>query len=198
MFTAIIASLAMTPSEGAQLWEYTPATYTQSISKLNEYPNLRLVKISEMPDKRWQQSGGMDQIPRSSYTSRKFRSGPRPQYKVKLVPVKNSFGYYQNELGLTRVYPDGARFDDVLYNANGVVFEHRVRYKEDGKWVSQIEYRDVAARPEGYTGLTVSCASCHNEAGTGGYAVGLVPGGDTVLSDPMDWGVVDPVLTGYR
>jgi cytochrome c len=70
------------------------------------------------------------------------------------------------------------------------MFEHRVRSKDSGRWYSRIEYVDEAARPDGYTGLKVSCASCHSEAGTGKYNDGLVPGGDTVLSDPLDWSLV--------
>ena len=54
--------------------------------------------------------------------------------------------------------------------------------KVGGKWLSRTLYENAAARPKGYTGLTVSCASCHGKGdgasgpGTGGYAVGLTPG----------------------
>lgn len=165
--------------------EYKSAAYTQSLYRLNDRPTLELVKSV---DKKWRTSGGLGD---AIFTSRKYRSGPRPTYKLALVPVKNSLGFFQNEQGLTRTYSSGARFDDVLYNSDGVVFEHRVREKRE-KWESRVEYRDVAAYPKGYTGLQETCASCHNQAGTGGYGVGLVPGGDTVISEPMDWSVVNP------
>lgn len=179
----------------AESVEYNPAKYTQAIFRLDERPTVRMVPIKDLEDK-WHRSGGFSAD--IKFTSRKFHSGGDPKYSVALIPVKNSFGYMQNEQGLTRVYPDGARFDDVLSNAEGVVFEHRVREKADGKWKSRIEYKDIEARPKGYEGLTVSCASCHNQAGTGEYGVGLVPGGDTVLSVPMDWKFVSQSLADYK
>lgn len=169
---------------------YAAETQTQAVSRLDDRPRIQLVPVRDLPDRRWHRSGGLLGVKAGQFSSRKYRSGGRPTYAVKPVPVTNSLGYVQHELGLTRTYPDGARFDDVLTNAAGVVFEHRVREKAAGRWTSRVEHRDAAARPDGYAGLTEACASCHNEAGTGGYAAGLVPGGDTVLSDPMDWAAV--------
>ena len=75
-------------------------------------------------------------------------------------------------------------FIDAL-SYEGKPFEIRQREKKNGRWDSSILFRDKAARPPGYTGLKLACSTCHDEAGTGGYGVGLVPGGDGVLSDPF-------------
>lgn len=176
--------------------EYKSATYTQAIYKLApyfgapSYPRIDLVFVTRT-DKKWHRSGGMTED--MKFTSRKFKSGGKPVYELGGIEVKNSFGHFQTEQGLRRTYPPGARFDDVLFNEHGVMFEHRVREKgADGKWRSRVIYRDEIVFPRGYTGLTESCASCHNQAGSGNYSAGLVPGGDTVISDPMRWEVIDP------
>jgi hypothetical protein len=164
------------------------AKYTQSIYKLNDTDTIDAVRISSLEEK-WHTSGGMLGVPRKLWHSDKYYLIPGEiRHWVGTISVKNSLGYYQENRGIKREYPDGTRFDDVL-SSGGIVFEHRSRRKVKGKWESSILYEDKQARPKGYTGLTSTCASCHNKAGTGGYAVGLVPGGDTVLSDPMDWKV---------
>ena len=99
------------------------------------------------------------------------------------IRVKTSSGSQLN-LGWRTLFGDGSKFMDVLSTKAGV-FEIRTRTKVNGRWQSVVLYEDVASRPVGYTGLEVSCNSCHNQAGTGGYAVGLVPGGDGVLSVPF-------------
>src|ERR1051325_8664605 len=133
--------------------EYTPAKYTQSIFRLDERRTIRPVLVSSLIGK-WHQSGGMEGV--SGYVSRKFKTIP-PGEKVKtwqtMLPVKNSYGYYQYETGITRSYPDGTRFDDVLINSKGDVFEHRVRQKDKGVWTEGAVYVNVDARPVGYKGL---------------------------------------------
>lgn len=186
----LVGGVAATPPGlPAGAVEYAPAATTQSVFRLNDVPTTSRVPIRLLPDTRWHQSGGMHGI--RGVESKKYRTLPEGRgviHTVSGIAVKNSFGNYQTELGVTRSYPDGTRFDDVLSH-KGKVFEHRVREKQDGRWKSRVAYSDPAARPPLYFGLTRSCASCHDEAGTGGYAVGLVPGGDTVLSDPLDWSV---------
>jgi hypothetical protein len=75
---------------------------------------------------------------------------------------------------------------DVL-SYEGKVFEHRIAEKgDDGEWSRRVIFKDVDARPPGYNGLTKACTSCHNRSdgpGTGGYATGMVPGSDTVVSE---------------
>lgn len=194
MFGSFVsAQLPYSPDLPRDAAEYNSATYTQSVFRLNDRPTLRLERIRNVGEnQKWVRSGGLPLA--TVFFSRKYRSGGKPTYKTTYIPVLNSFGHYQNELGLTRTYPDGARFDDVLYNEYGGVFEHRIREKLNGKWTSRIEYKEPTVRPKGYTGLTETCASCHNQAGTGGYGVGLVPGGDTVISDPMDWSQLNGVV----
>jgi hypothetical protein len=121
-------------------------------------------------------------------TSEKYRTG-EAAHRLAMVPVKNGFTPTSTQLarGIVRTYPDGTRFDDVL-KYKGTVFEHRVREKAAGKWSSEVVYRDKDAYPPGYAGLTVTCASCHDKPGSGDYGKdGLVPGGDTVFSDPLHW-----------
>jgi hypothetical protein len=116
----------------------------------------------------------------------KYRTVPDAvKYMVKSIEVWNGSNFQSNR-ALVRDYPDGSRFDDVLSH-EGIVFEHRMREKVNGRWRSKVIFSNVDARPNGYHGLKVTCASCHEEAGTGGYGEGLVPGGDTIISDPMQW-----------
>lgn len=170
--------------------EYHSDGYTQEIAVTNGYDRITAVPIRNMEAK-WHGSGGL--VGLKGWKSRKYRlipEGKQVQTWIGTIQVKNSSGYFQPNRGILRRYPDGTEFHDILSNDRGEVFEHRLRKKVGGKWESSIEYHNEAARPKGYTGLKVSCASCHNEAGTGGYAVGLVPGGDGVLSDPLDWSLV--------
>lgn len=169
--------------------EYKSDGWTQSVFTFYSTDRvIRPIKIEKLEAK-WQQSGGMEGI--KGVVSRKYKTLPSPvvqRLDFVTVKFKDSAGVEQSqkELGIVRSYPDGTRFDDMLY-FNDILFEHRVRQKKDGVWDSFVESREILARPEGYNGLKVSCASCHNQAGTGIYGAGMVPGGDTVLSDPFDW-----------
>lgn len=179
--------------------------YTQSIFILlaNGRDNTRIdpFPIKNMEDKRWHQPGGLLGV--KGWKVEKFKylpQGTEVKTWIGKIEVENSIPnglrkpdgtpdhFRQLNDGLQRQYPDGTRFDEVLRNADtGKVFEHRVRSKEEGKWRSVVHFKDEDARPAGYAGLKVTCSSCHKEAGTGKYADGLVPGGDTVLSDPLPW-----------
>lgn len=184
-----------TPDLPAGAVRYESEKYTQAISKLYDTPRVRKVPVREL-EARWHQSGGMHRV--SGARSEKFRTlppGKRVDYRLALLEIENGIpkpgggNYRQKEYAVQRSYPVGTRFDDVLYNRHGQVFEHRVREKTWKGWKSRVAFSDQLRRPPGYAGLKQSCASCHDEAGSGGYAKGLVPGGDTVLSDPMDWSV---------
>lgn len=166
---------------------YQPTSWTQEIAVTDGRDRITPVPISRLEGK-WQASGGLLGI--KGWVSEKFKYVPSGGYHwVGDIAVLNGFNSYQNNRGIKRSYPDGTVFHDVLRNDAGVVFEHRVRSKAGGMWRSEVVHRDAAARPAGYTGLKVSCASCHSMAGTGTYASGLVPGGDTILSAPLDWSV---------
>lgn len=166
--------------------KFQPTVWTQRIAVTNGVDTIIPVLRTEL-EAHWQTSGGV--VGMDGVKSVKYRTLlARPQTWVGNIAVWNGSNY-QNNRGILRSYPDGSRFDDVLYY-QGKVFEHRVRIKRNGVWKSSIIYTDVTARPPGYKGLTKSCASCHDQAGSGGYAVGLVPGGDGVISDPLDWSVV--------
>lgn len=171
--------------------EYHSDGFTQKVYETGGQSRIEPVPISLA---KWRASGGLEGI--GGWKSQKYRlipEGKKVRTSIGHVLVLLSNGRSrQSSRSLHRLYPPGTEFHDVLTNTStGKVFEHRVRKKnDDGKWEALIEYHDEAARPAGYTGLKVSCASCHNEAGTGGYNAGLVPGGDTVLSDPLDWTLV--------
>lgn len=188
--------------EGAK--GYTGASWTQSIFVLNDRDVIRPFRIRKMDDRRWHQPGGLEGL--TGWRSDKYRTLPqklRPRYWIGNVTVENGIwtgrykadgkpqNYEQQNRGMLRQYPDGTRFDEVLVNVAlqpEQVFEHRVREKHDGKWLSDIVYRNPKARPEGYQPVSLTqCAGCHTEAGTGKYNDGLVPGGDGVLSDPLPW-----------
>jgi len=165
--------------------KFAPTKETQSIGILDERDFIDPFKIASMTDTRWHQPGGLFGI---KHRSEKFRLVPaEPKVWVGDIAVLNSFGHYQRNRGLKREYAVGTRFDEVLINEDGEPFEQRTRIKEKDGWTSEVSWKDESARPKGYTGLKQSCASCHDEAGTGKYAEGLVPGGDTVLSDPLPW-----------
>lgn len=167
------------------LKRYVPATMTQMTFNKGV---IQAVPIRKLEPK-WHQSGGMEGI--EGWRSDLYKFVPQAvDTKRSWVPVFNGSND-QLEHAFTRSYPDGTTFLDVL-STGDKVFEVRQARKDNGKWNRKVIHRDESAYPSGYTGLKQSCASCHDEAGTGGYAVGLVPGGDTVLSDPI------PVLeAGY-
>lgn len=156
---AILASLFYVPAPPGE--RYESAKHTQSISVLNERDRIEAVPIADLSDRRWHQPGGMEGI--TGYTSERFRfipEGQRVRTWIGNIEVENSIRngrlkldgspdhFRQFNRGLKREYPDGTRFDEVLRNADtGLVFEHRVRLKRGGKWLSEVIHKDVAARP---------------------------------------------------
>ncbi len=169
--------------EGAE--RYMPAKVTQSIYTLNNSPAIDRVDRRQLKAETFV-PGGMESV--QGWRSDLYRYVPpgwQRSWRARM-PVVNSFGATQYELGWTRAYPDGTYFIDALSNSEGEPFEIRMREKIGGRWQSYIAWKNIDARPTGYHGLNRSCASCHEQAGTGGYAVGLWPGGDTVLSDPLE------------
>lgn len=185
--------------------EFIGTKYTQTIFVLDDRDKIIPSLVNNIDDKRWQQPGGMLGV--KGWDVKRYRYIPKGS-TVKTwigdIEVQNSFltgrmnpdgtpeHGRQTNRGIKREYPIGTRFDEVLYNAEtNKVFEHRMRIKaDDGKWRSTVYFKDEDSRPNGYSGLKVSCMSCHAEAGTGKYDAGLVPGGDTVLSDPFNWATV--------
>jgi len=137
-------------------------------------------------DARWLVSGGLLGFDFRSDLYRNNTAATAREY-VDNIDVWNGRNYQQNR-GWRREFPDGSKFLDVLSNTAGKVFEIRQREKAEGRWNSEVIYENESARPEGYSGLTKSCVSCHNAkdgAGTGPYAGPLVLGSDTVFSVPF-------------
>lgn len=165
------------------LQRYRRARRTQSIAVVNGRDSIQAVSRFGLEAK-WHVPGGMLGV--EGWRSDLYRLVPNaPRVWVANIDVLNSMGYFQANRGYRRAYPAGTYFADVLSH-KGKVFE--VRYAEkrdDGTWDRYVAFKDAAARPAGYHGLQQRCASCHSEAGTGVYGAGLVPGGDTVISDPF-------------
>lgn len=165
---------------------YRSARFTQAIYTLNGRPQIDMVPRSSLKEE-WQVPGGMEGIVGWRSDLYKYVPDGYWQQWQRRLPVVNSFGYTQYELGYTRSYPDGTFFVDALSNADGKPFEVRVREKQEGKWTSYIAWKDVSERPVGYHGLTKKCSDCHSQAGTGNYGAAMVSGADTVFSDPFDF-----------
>ncbi len=163
---------------------YTPAKFTQSIYKDQFGPQIDAVPRANMEEK-WRVPGGLAGI--KGWKSELWQWAPRSYWKGP-IQVRNSLGYFQNEGGHKVRYEPGTEFLDVLKNAEtGHVFEVRKAMKTDKGWQRFVTYRRPEHRPAGYKGPRgLDCHACHAEAGTGGYATGLVPGGDTVLSMPFE------------
>lgn len=196
-----------TPAPPPGAVKYAPGKYTQAISVNRGLDGIDRDVIERVPvaklEEKWRVPGGMEGIPDvSSVKYRTLPEGEGVRYAVKPVEIVNGIKYVDRDgvereytqfnKAVVREYPDGTRFDEVLYY-KGRAFEHRVRVKEGGRWRSSVAFRDKAARPPGYAGLTVTCASCHNLAGSGGYNAGLIPGGDGVFSDPIDFSPWDEI-----
>lgn len=164
---------------------YEPTQWTQRIAVTNSRDTIQPVPRSNL-ERKWQVSGGMADIDPKLWRSDKYQwAGSRSW--IDNIQVWNGAAFQPNR-GLVHSYADTSRFDDVLINRQtGKVFEHRSREKVKGSWTEKVLYRDPEQYPRGYNGLKVTCSSCHDQAGSGGYAVGMVPGSDTVFSDPLEW-----------
>jgi len=175
----------------AGLRPFQRARYTQRIATTNNTPSVTgMPRTSTLA--KWQVSGGMEHLSKHLWKSDVFKliPGGAPEYIARLPVFNGSNDQY--ELGYARNYPDGTVFMDVLSNREtGKVFEHRVAEKKDGAWKRYVAFRDPEQRPEGYKSLLaqgLNCASCHNRQdgpGRGLYAGPLVPGADTIVSDPF-------------
>lgn len=167
-----------------RLLRFLPARFTQRIAVTNDRDTITPVPRAGLEAK-WQVPGGMVNVHGWRSTLYKHVPAGGSQW-VGNIAVWNGSNF-QNNRGHIRSYPDGTEFHDVLTNTKtGKVFEHRVAEKTEGEWYRYVLFRDRKQQPEGYQRLaSKACAACHAEAGTGGYATGLVPGGDTVLSDPL-------------
>ena len=136
--------------------------------------------ISSVPrdqvDEKWRTAGGLVGV--HGWTNQLYRSASSTV----------GLGYMPDgAITWQRSYVDGSIFADVLRNDSGAVFEVRVAEKNNGRWERYAAYRDSAAYPPGYSSIKRNaCASCHASAGDLAYGGSpAVPGGDTILSDPI-------------
>ena len=165
------------------LVRYLPAKFTQEIAVTDNRDRITPVQRTRL-EKKWQVPGGFVGV--TGWQSRLYKTIPE-NYMAYIgnIQVWNGSNFQMNR-GHKRAYPIGTEFHDVLTNEKGEIFEHRIAEKKAEGWSRYVSYKNIAARPYGYHGLLgTKCASCHSEAGSGGYGVGLVPGGDTVISDPF-------------
>lgn len=162
---------------------YQPAKYTQEIATTNGLPRISHVS-RRLTATKYHQPGGLDGV--TGWSSHLYRNGKLAFERKALIPVLNSFGTYQYEIGWHRTYPDAAERLDVLVNtATGRVFEVRRAFRDSGQWLFSVHYRNRSERPAGYAGVQQSCVECHQDAGSGGYGVALAPGGDFIISEPF-------------
>lgn len=163
----------------ADLEPYQTARYTQEIAVTNNRDRITPIHRRNL-ETRWQVPGGLDGL--TGWTSQLYRRADAKNF-IGDIPVWNGSNYQHNR-GWRRQYDNGTVFADVLSTDAGV-FEVRVAEKQDGQWQRYVAYSDVSKAPIGYRRLSsADCRKCHAEAGTGNYAAPLVPGGDTVFSDP--------------
>ncbi len=168
------------------LVRYSPAQYTQEIAVTDNRDRISKVHRSRIDDQhKWGQPGGMFGVKGWKSTLYKYIPEGGQQW-VGNIAVWSGSNFQMNR-GWKRAYPNGTIFVDVL-SKDGVIFEKRIREKQNGSWEQYVSFKNTAARPSGYNGLKQRCAFCHNDRdgpGTGGYATGLVPGGDLTISDPL-------------
>jgi len=173
------------------------AKFTQAIYRLGgfdrKFARTDKVDRSKMEEK-WNVPGGLVGV--NGWRSELYRSVPSVEVKKGFISVLNGFtardldgsiyAVRQDEEGWKRSYADGTMFADVLSTDKGI-FEIRLAEKRDGKWERYVAWSDADAAPQGYVRPSrAECAVCHSQAGTGSYGVGLIPGGDTVLSEPFE------------
>ncbi len=167
------------------LRRYRRARRTQSIAVVDGRDSIQPVSRFDLEAK-WHVPGGLMGV--EDWKSDLYRVLPSaPAVWIGNIDVLNSFGNYQANRGYKRSYPAGTMFADVLSH-KGRVFEVRYAEKrEDGTWDRYVAFKDAAARPIGYLGLQGQrCASCHDGfPGSGNYGSGLIPGGDSIFSDPF-------------
>ena len=166
---------------------YRRAEFSQRIAVTNGLDTIIPVPRTNALQQ-WQVPGGLEGV--AGWRSDLYRNaGGAPAIRrITDIAVWNGKAF-QNNRGWTRRYDDGAEFLDVLTNTDsGKVFEVRKAIKLGGSWQRFTVYRDKAHWPSGYGGpAKLDCRGCHEQAGTGGYAddKGLIPGGDTVFSNPF-------------
>jgi len=172
---------------------YRRARFTQSIFTLSGRRVTQPVLRTEL-DEKWNIPGGLVGI--KGWQSELYRSVPSVDVKKGFISVLNGFtardfdgsiyAVRQDEVGWKRNYADGTMFADVLSTDRGV-FEVRLAEKQGGKWERYVAWSDADAAPQGYVRpRRAECAACHDQAGTGSYGAALIPGGDTVLSEPFE------------
>lgn len=168
----------------SRLVPYTHSSYTQEIAVTNGFDRITPVHRGRL-DEAWRVPGGLAGV--SGWQSELYAAiAPGSSQWIGEIQVKNSFGFFQPNRGWRRSFADGTLFADVLSKA-GKVFQVRYLEKESGQWAPHIAYRDPENYPVGFVAFkSRQCMLCHGQSGQGGYALGLVPGGDGILSYPFN------------
>lgn len=164
----------------ADMETYTPARKTQisfrrQIGFIEAFPRSRLKR-------EWRVPGGLEHV--QGWSSRLYRM---PNRRARVYLARQDPSDSVSTVTWQRSYPDGAAFADVLRNAHGKIFEVRIAEKTNGQWDRYVAYKSRRERPAGYVAMASrQCASCHDKAGLTEYGEAANPGGDTVLSEPID------------
>ncbi len=143
----------------------------------------------------WTAPGGLVGVPRSewrSFTGVSFPAGSvvasfQGRVAVPTAP-RGSLPKEQWE------WPDGTIFGDMLVNAQGEVFELRMREKISAdQWDSLTPYKNKLARPDGYTGAGKKCAECHDKPSPDGdqYFINLRKQDTAFSLSPLREGTVE-------
>ncbi len=183
--TLMVGQVGPWPSElefPKELVHYKRAEHTQRIAITNGHDTITPVRRESLVDA-WRSPGGLAGVKGWRSDLYKFIA-PNSVRWVGDIAVWNGSNF-QNNRGWKREYGDGTYFADVL-SVDGYPFEVRFLEKVAGKWDASIAYRNPIHQPVGFIPFRPKhCALCHSQAGSGGYASGLVPGGDFILSDPF-------------
>jgi len=183
---AIDARVASSVPALLTMERYQRAKFSQRIYTMGGFRNHYIDPVDRSTLDEWTRiPGGLEKV--TGWSSVLYRRVPSVKSWIGDIGVRNRFGDIQTNRGWKREYGNGSMFAEVLSTPRGV-FEVRVARKDDGRWSRKVEYRNRMTAPAGYVGAP-ACATCHNAdsgPGTGSYEGGLVPGGETIFSDPFD------------
>ena len=174
----------------AALAFYEPTRYAQSTAVMDypqtgQYNVLTHEWVPAVDEAKYSVPGGLLGARRSEwYSYVGMVKGRYVTNRLKVFPFSRAFG------GLLRKkeweFDAGTTFYDLLVNTDGRTFQLRVREKlPGGVWEPGILYNDKEAHPRGFAMVRGrQCASCHADAGSAAYGLG-VRGSDGVFSFPF-------------
>ena len=168
---------------------YRPTRHSQETSILDDQKHFQALHIASGPDDpnlqtKYSAPGGLAELPQERWNSYlgvvlggriqvfeedfPFRPGV---YDGKARAGADSPGFLMRKRSAE--FGGGIAFYDLLTNQGDEAFEVRAsEFDEDGHQMF-VMHKNVSLRPQGYSGLSQSCLSCHNEAGSQRYGAGI-------------------------